>query len=75
MITQTELFLQMLRGLRHALAGAVAQIDTILELAEQPLSEQQSTECTHPMPYRESRAVMGHATRFWCAKCKQEVEG
>lgn len=71
----TQLFLISLRGLRDSLASAVSQIDVLLNLAERPVTEPESTECSHPAGARVPIPAMGHATRFFCNKCRQEVEG
>lgn len=72
----TQLFLTSLRGLRNTLAAAVDQIDVLLDLAERPADEPSTTaECLHPAAYRMPNPVMGHPERFYCKKCKQEVEG
>lgn len=72
----TQLFLTSLRGLRNTLAAAVDQIDVLLDLAERPSQEPpQTAECPHPAGMRVPNPVMGHPDRFFCRRCRQEVEG
>lgn len=71
-----QVFLASLRGLRNTLASAVDQIDVLLDLAEQPVSNSPTpAECPHPAAMRMPNPAMGHSNRFYCRKCKQEVEG
>jgi len=73
---QEQQFLTSLRSLRNTLASAVDQMDLILDLAEQPVGEPStSAACTHPVATRVPNPAMGHPDRFYCRKCKQEVEG
>jgi len=74
MSNSSALFLTSLRALRNTLAAAVDQIDVILDLAERPPSESASNVCTHPAAMRVPSPAMGHPDRFFCRKCKQEVE-
>lgn len=71
----TQLFLTSLRGLRNTLASAVDQIDVLLDLAERPTSEPSAdASCSHPAANRRPNPAMGHPDRFYCTKCKTEVE-
>jgi hypothetical protein len=68
-VNNTAMFLTGLRALRATLLSAADQITNILELAERPPDEPAPKECPHPVSKRESRAVMGHPTRFLCTEC------
>lgn len=73
-------FLTAMRGLRNTLAGAVDQLDLILDLAEQRTTdtisgERKPGECPHPIAARTAKATMGHPGRFHCNVCGKDVEG
>lgn len=76
-VSKTDLFLMMIRTLRHTLAAAVTEIDVILTMADQPADTAPRTrgECPHPVAGRINKAAMGHPNRFFCTTCDQDVEG
>lgn len=75
MKSDKELFLDSLRALQHTLLSGAAQIETILSLADRPVNLSQESTCPHPAAKRVAMSTMGHAGRFFCQQCEQEVEG
>lgn len=73
-MNNTQLFLTALKALRSTLEAGAGQITTILELAERPNTEAEPAKCVHPVGARQSRAVMGHPTRFFCTACQTLVD-
>ena len=76
-MNNAELFLSELRALRLQLLATAQIIENALELASRPSDEptaDQHRPCAHPIPMRVPAPAMGHATRFRCRACDQELE-
>lgn len=77
-MTNMSLFLRKMASIRDHMRACADDIDTLLELAQaeaEPVSTAPAEGCPHPMPARQSMQSMGHATRFYCRRCGETVEG
>ncbi len=78
-MNDTELFLTGLDTLRKQLLATAGTIEVFLELASRPGADAataagQNASCRHPAVARVPTPAMGHANRFICRICEQEVE-
>ena len=60
-----------LYGIREGADVAMRYIEKGETLAD---AAEESSECQHPEEERQYTKAMGHANRFYCKACKQEVD-
>ena len=73
-MTDAEMVVALLTGLRAQCEGVIQTVDLILSTGQKPASDDEQA-CVHPIAARVSVAAMGHPTRFKCRICTQTVEG